>query len=137
MIPPTLEFLRRAANRRFARFLCVGALNTAFGYGVFAALILIGASSGPALAASTTAGVLFNYLTTGRLVFGRRGLGRLPAFVGVYALIWLVNVAALRSLEGWDMSPLAAQALLTPPMVVFSYLLNKLIVFNSGSEAAS
>jgi putative flippase GtrA len=53
----------------FVRFLAVGVLNTAFGYALFALLVWAGVWY-PA-AASTIGGMIFNFNTTGRLVFGR------------------------------------------------------------------
>lgn len=54
---------------RFARFLIIGALNTLFGFGVFYLLLLAHLRPGPALAVATVLGVLFNFMTTGRVVF--------------------------------------------------------------------
>jgi putative flippase GtrA len=55
----------------FVRFLAVGVLNTAFGYAFFALLVWAGLWYPAAAAASTIGGIVFNFNTTGRLVFGR------------------------------------------------------------------
>ena len=78
-----LDLLRHAETRRFARFLIVGTINTLFGYGVFAALITAGLESALALALATIAGVIFNYFTTGKLVFANSGAAMLPFTVPV------------------------------------------------------
>ena len=57
-------------KRKFVRFLLVGVLNTLFGYFSFATLIIIGLDYKLAALLATIIGVLFNFQTTGRLVFG-------------------------------------------------------------------
>jgi putative flippase GtrA len=57
-------------KHKFARFLLVGALNTLFGYFLYGSLILIGINYKLAALLATIQGVLFNFQTTGRLVFG-------------------------------------------------------------------
>ena len=53
----------------FVKFVLVGILNTAFGYLVFALLLFLGLHYTLAVILSTIAGVLFNFKTTGTLVF--------------------------------------------------------------------
>jgi putative flippase GtrA len=107
----------------------VGALNTAFGYLLFAAFLFSGMASGPALALATVIGIAFNFLTTGRLVFANRDYRRLPRYLGVYAIQFLLNWSALRALEQ-GMSPLFAQLILVGPIAVLTYLLMTKIVFD-------
>ena len=57
-------------KHKFVRFLLVGVLNTLFGYFSFATLIIIGLDYKLAALLATIIGVLFNFQTTGRLVFG-------------------------------------------------------------------
>ena len=51
--------------RRFLRFAGVGAVNTAFGYAVFALFILVGSGAGVAALGSTFVGALFSTTVTG------------------------------------------------------------------------
>ncbi len=115
------------------RFLAVGALNTLFGYVMFSLLVLAGVVPGLALFVGTLVGLLFNYFTTGRLVFAARGLGRLPWFVAVYGLTFLVNLWSLRALIATGLSPLLAQAIVLPPVILLTFLLNKLLVFRGAT----
>ncbi len=108
---------------RFVRFLIVGLGNTAVGYLVFAGFVLVGLPSQPALAGAFVLGVAWNYWTHARLVFGQGGLSRLPGYVAAYLAIWAANALALAGLEQLGLSPLAAQALLTPVAAVASFLL--------------
>jgi putative flippase GtrA len=116
-------------QRQFARFLFVGVLNTGFGYGVFVLFVLLKLGPGIALFVATALGVLFNYMTTGRLVFAARGLARLPYFAVVYGLTFFLNLWSLRFLLSQGASPIQAQAILLPVMVVLNFALNKMFVF--------
>lgn len=120
-------------DHQLLRFLAVGALNTLFGYVMFSLLVLAGVVPGLALFVGTLVGLLFNYFTTGRLVFAARGLGRLPWFVAVYGLTFLVNLWSLRALIATGLSPLLAQAIVLPPVILLTFLLNKLLVFRGAT----
>ena len=119
------------AGAQFVRFLFVGALNTLFGYAVFAGLILAGLSSTPALVITYVVGVLFNFVTTGRLVFGKNR-GSLARFIGAYVVIYFFNLGLLKLAESAGAGPLLAQALCLPVVAVFSFLLFKFQVFREG-----
>jgi putative flippase GtrA len=120
----------RGIRGQFVRFLLVGALNTAFGYAVFALLVLAGLPSMPALVATYVAGVLFNFATTRRLVFRRAaGAATFARFVAAYVVIYFFNAGLLKALESAGAHPLAGQALCIPVVAVFSFFLFKLHVF--------
>ncbi|MFN6273722.1 MAG: GtrA family protein [Microcystis sp.] len=57
-------------KHKLVRFLLVGILNTLFGYFLYGSLILIGINYKLAALLATIIGVLFNFQTTRRLVFG-------------------------------------------------------------------
>jgi putative flippase GtrA len=122
---------RTASVALFLRFGVVGLLNTAFGYAVFATLILLGLWPGAALVASTIAGVAFNFQTSRRLVF--RSSGRFLIFVTLYGAVLTLNWAALRALHSGGLNDLLSQALLAPPLAAISFLGQRVFVFGSGS----
>lgn len=105
----------------FHRFLAAGVANTAFGYAVYAAGVLAGLPAQAALALQFLLGVIWNYRLHARLVFAVQGWGRLPAYIGAYLAIWLLNAAALRGLTAAGMGPLLAQALILPGAVLLSW----------------
>ena len=112
-----------AELRRFARFLVVGLVNTAVGFGLYALFLLATPlDEQGALALSFVVGVLWNYLATARFVFGTRGYARLPAYAVAYLAVYAINAQALRLAvaAGWD--PLLAQALLVPFAAVLTYI---------------
>ena len=114
------------------RFLLVGVLNTAFGYVVYLVGLYFGLSPGMALAAATVTGALFNYATTGRLVFKQVGLGKLLPFLVAYLLIYLVNLGALHGLIALGVTALWAQAALLPIVAAGSFVVFKYFVFGNG-----
>lgn len=116
--------------RRFVTFLVVGGLNTLVGYGIFAALILLGLPSAAAVVLGTILAVLFNYLSTGKIVFSNKGSGVLPRFVAVYVVQMGLNIAALQALEAAGLHPLVAGALTLPFLAVFSYFAMRRFVFS-------
>jgi putative flippase GtrA len=114
---------------QFLRFLVVGALNTLFGYSVFAGLVLAGVPPVPALVLTYVVGVLFNFMTTRRFVFRRSPRASLLRFIGAYVVIYFFNLGLYKLFEMAGAVPLVAQALCLPVVAVFSFLLFKFQVF--------
>jgi putative flippase GtrA len=125
--------LSRVPGRRFVTYLLVGGLNTVFGYGAFAVLFVAGLHYAAAAALATVLGVLFNFQTTGRIVFKSRDPSLLFRFVGVYGVMYVVNVGALRLLQG-KAEVLLVQACLVLPMAALSFVLHQRFTF--GAEVA-
>lgn len=130
--PRPADALRRMAGHQFVRFLLVGVLNTAFGYGCFAALLFVGVHYSVALLASTVLGVLFNFKSTGALVFGSHDNRRIVRFVGTYGVVYLCNLLGIRVLVQAGLTPAVAGAVLLFPAAVLAFALNKKFVFTHG-----
>ncbi|MCW2274709.1 putative flippase GtrA [Rhodoblastus acidophilus] len=130
-----IGLIRRLAQVRVLRFLVVGGLNTAFGYGLYYALLRLSGSAMFALTLGTVLNVLFNFMTTGALVFRRMEGHRLVRYLGVYVLVYLYNAAGLILLLAVKVDPALAGLLLLPGAVVLSYLLNRSFVFNARPGA--
>jgi putative flippase GtrA len=120
---------RRLLDVRFLRFLVVGAFNTLFGYGLFYALLRLTGAPMFALTLSTILGILFNFMTTGGLVFRNIERRRLAPFFGVYFFVYLYNAAGLAILQRMGVDPALAGLLLLPGAVILSYVLNRFFVF--------
>jgi putative flippase GtrA len=121
-------------NEKF-RYLLIGAYNTIFGYGVFAALWLIWGQSLNYIVilflsqAVAVTNAFFAYRT---LVFRKKGGGwsDFTRFNVVYLGAFVFNVLALPVLiEGLKLQPLLAQALLVIVTVVSSYLMHRRFSF--------
>ncbi len=125
---------------QFVRFILVGLVNTAVGYGIFAVLVLVAIPAQIALVIAFVLGVFWNFATHARLVFGKTGFSRLPAYGAVYCGIWAVNAVFLAATHRLGVGPLAAQAGLAPLAAVLSYfmiarvLTGKFPVFGAGKS---
>ncbi len=114
---------------RFIKFLFVGVLNTAFGWAAYAVLLrFVGLPWQWALGLSYVLGVLWNFGTHGRLVFGAKGFGRLPAYVLAYVVLFFINKWALGSAIAAGLSDLWAQALLVLPMAMLAFVLVSVVL---------
>ena len=117
-------------HQRLVRFLLTGALNTAFGYCCFAALIFIGLHYTLAVLLGTIIGVLFNFFTTGKLVFDMTDHHRLPRFFAVYAILYILNVLWLKLMVMLNVDLYLGGAIAILPMAGLSYFLNSRLVFH-------
>lgn len=124
-----LHRLIRLPSSQAVRFVLVGALNALFGYAVFSAFALAGAPNWLSVLGGNVAGVAFNFVTTGGLVFRQLAWRNLPRFVLCYAALVVTNTFLLGGLEGPAGGKLQAQALLTAPLAALSYLLLSRWVF--------
>ena len=139
-------------ENKFLRFIFVGALNTAFGYFIFLFLIWIGLHYSIALLVSQIIGVLFNYKTTGYLVFQNKTNKLIIKFFIVYGLLYLLNVLELYLLNGSGLyeyllssdslkfiynlpinpnklGDAIGQAMVLVPNAIIGFFLNKIFVF--------
>jgi len=121
---------------RLIRFGLVGMLNTAFGYSLFAVGIWIGLGSALALLITTCCGVIFNFFTTGRLVFANRDSALIFRFIGAYAIIYAINLALLKAIEAMGLSAFAAQAICLVPVVILSFLILQTFVFKQQAPTS-
>ena len=67
-------------------------------------------------------GVAWNYVTTARLVFGMRGIGRMPAYALAYLAVYALNAQALHLATSAGWPPLLAQGVLVPFTAVLTYV---------------
>lgn len=115
----------------FVRFLAVGVLNTVVGYALFALLTWMGLPYPVAIGLATVMGVMFNYQSTGRMVFGRAPRRLLFRFVGAYCVIYLLNVACVGLLLHLGFSVYLSNALVLLPLAIASYFILRNFVFNT------
>lgn len=115
----------RSKIKLIARFIGVGLLNTAVGYGIYAILILLTVPYLAALLMATVMGVIFNYFSIGRLVFkAPGGLIVFGKFIAAYGVVYAINAAALEILiKHFQFNPYIGQALCVPLSVMISWLL--------------
>ena len=129
MIGQILTRLRASESARFVLFLAVGALNTAVNYLVFAALVFAGVAAGVAVAMAFAVGIVFNFFTTGRVVFDSLDARRLPRFILVYAVQLLANLALLHLATAAGLNVHLAQAAILAVLAVATFGAMRFFVF--------
>lgn len=115
--------------RQLSLFVLVGVLNTLFGYGCYALLLWLGLHYGMATLLGTILGVLFNFRTTGRLVFQNHDNRLLGRFILVYVVGYGANVAGLWALQKIGLDAYKGGALLLLPSALLTFWLQKRYVF--------
>ena len=85
-----------------------------------------------ALLLATAAGVLFNFKSTGVLIFKSHNNRLIFRFVAVYVLVYGVNVASIKLLQVLGVGPYYGGALLLLPMALLAFLLNRKYVFRGA-----
>jgi len=122
--------IKKIWNNKFIRFVLIGGVNTVFGYSAYAFFIYLGINYQIAIPLSTICGILFNFKTTGSIVFENKNNKLFLKFLAVYGFIYLVNINLYKLLlVRIGDRPYAIQALLLPVIVVLSFMLNKFLVF--------
>lgn len=114
---------------RFLLFLLVGGINTLFGYGVFALFIFFDIHYIIATLISTVIGILFNFKSTGRIVFKNKNNGLIFRFFTVYAITFILNVLFLKFALYSNLNIYIASFVITIPVAFVSYILQSNFVF--------
>jgi putative flippase GtrA len=118
-----------ADKKLFVLFLLTGALNTIFGYTVFAIGIFIGLDYWIALLLSTVLGVFFNFRTYGFFVFDVENKSRFLSFLIVYITLYGINLLMIYLFSSNGISKYIAGFLSLAPIALLSFYLNKRFVF--------
>lgn len=96
-------FYRRVSNR-FVRFVLVGGINFLFGTGVYCLLVYLGLADWWAFLIANIVGVVFNFKTTGVLVFRSRKNSLIVKFALCYVVIYFGEVYLKRFMA--DITPM-------------------------------
>ena len=136
------NLIKKFLTPEFIRFVFVAALNTAFGWAVFALLrYLLGMTSlkEPFVLAAflgTIISVLFNFKTYGKIVF-KVGDNRLIfRFVMVCAITYFVNIFGIGIMERFGVNNYWASAIMALPVGLLNYLFNKIFTFAPETKPA-
>jgi putative flippase GtrA len=131
-----IQFVRAAlrGDIRLVRYLAVGVLNTLFGYGIFALMLRLGLHYAAASGVATVLGVLFNFKSTGQLVFNSHDNGLIVRFVLVYVVVYLANVLALATLLRLGIGAYVGGVMLIMPLALLAYFLNVRYVFRTHEK---
>jgi len=126
---PSLPWIRKLLQVKLLRFLLVGVLNSAFGYGCFAGFLYLGLHYSAALLLATVLGVAFNFKSTGALVFGSNNNKLIFRFVAGYGVVYGTNVVGIAALKLLGVEPYLAGMALIVPMALLSFVINNRFVF--------
>lgn len=120
--------LNREMNR-LVLFFIVGGVNTLFGYSLYALLLYLHLHYALASLLSTIVGVLFNFKTTGVIVFKNHNNCLLLRFIGVYSVTYLLNIGGLKIFSIYNANMYLAGAVLVLPIALLAFILQKKFVF--------
>lgn len=126
---PSLPWMRKLLQVTLLRFLLVGVLNAAFGYGCFAGFLYLGLHYSAALLLATVLGVAFNFKSTGALVFGSNNNKLIFRFVAGYGVVYGINLVGIAALKFLGVEPYLAGMALIVPMALLSFVINNRFVF--------
>ena len=128
------SFVVKFWENQLIRFLMVGGINTAFSYLIYAFFLYIGLHYTIAVLLAQICGVLFNFNTTGKIVFNNTKPNLIFRFIGVYLLTYFLNIFCLKLFELNNFNMYIAGAILVLPIAFLSFFLNKSLVFSSQSK---
>lgn len=132
--PASKSFYSQALRHPFTRFLFTGLINSAFGFGCFAAFLYLGVHYALALALATILGILFNFKTIGRLVFRSNDNRLIYRFTATYAIVYAINITGIKLLNILGMNAYFSGAILLLPMALLAFGLNKRFVFDAKTS---
>lgn len=121
-------------TRQFITFLFVGSMNTVVGYCLYAFFIFLNIHYTLAVLLSTVIGVLFNFQTTGRIVFKNSSQMRIFRFIGVYAFLYILNISFIKCMQPLFNNFYVTGFVAIFPLAMIAFLLNKYIVFRNAYE---
>lgn len=117
---------------KFIKFLFVGGINTAVGYGLFAFFLFLKFHYSLAVLFSMILGICFNFKTTGSIVFKNNDNKLIFKFFGVYGITCVLNTICLKVFNSFHFNLYAAGFILVFPMAIISFLLMKKLVFSES-----
>jgi putative flippase GtrA len=121
--------------RRFVLFLFVGGLNTLVNYLFFVALVSVGLGQTLGVIAATALGILFNFFSTGRIVFRSEKISLLPRFIGVYLVQCALNILLLRAAVGMGVHLLVAEAIILFVLAIGTFFAMRRFVFSAAAHS--
>lgn len=114
---------------QFIKFIIVGIVNTLFGYSIFALLLWLNFHYTLAVIIGTIISVIFNFFTTGKIVFNNKKMGLIFKFILAYIFIMILNIICLAIADHFGLNLYYAGLVLSGIMAIVSFLLQKLFVF--------
>lgn len=122
--------LDKDIQKQFIIFLFVGAMNTAFGYSIFAFFIFMKIPYYLALLFAALLGLIFNFTTTGRIVFKNNRFNIFYKFIIISALLYFLHIILIKIINK-NINNFYISGLLTMSFTaILSFYLNKKVFSN-------
>ena len=122
-------------EKKFVKYLFVGFMNTVFSYLVYAIVVTITNRPTYSLGISYIIGILFNFQTTGRIVFKNKDNTLIVRFFLSYLTTFFINRYALDTLVNTlGVDKYLSQAILVFPIAMISFMILKFFVFPEKKE---
>lgn len=83
-------------QKQFIVFVFVGGINTIFGYSIFAFFIFLKMSYYLALFFAASSGLIFNFMTTGRIVFKNKNFDLFYKFIFISIIMYFLHIILIR-----------------------------------------
>lgn len=131
MISRIRALVHRLWSIQLIRFLVVGGLNTVFGFSVYSIFILLHLHYVLAALLGQICGIMFNFKTTGTIVFKNKDNRLIFRFFAVYLVTYLITIGLLKLFSIYGVGSLVAGAIIILPIAFLSFLLNKRFVFDT------
>lgn len=129
--------MARYTLKSFGRYVLVGLLNTGFGYSLFSVLLFLGFEHLVALVASTALSTIFNFFTTGKLVFGNSSFRVVIRYIEASLLLLGGNALLLGKVTSLGVGALFGQVLCLSLVVPAGFCVMRLWVFTQESAKVS
>ena len=113
----------------FVKFALVGILNSLFGYSLFALLLWLKFHYSIAITLATIIGIVFNFYTTGRIVFKNNNNLLIFKFLLVYVFTTVLSIFILFLADKAKLNLYYAGFVLSVIMALGSFILQKVFVF--------
>jgi putative flippase GtrA len=116
------------------RYILVGSLNTAVGYGIYCLMLTAGLNFAGSSLFSLVFGVMLSFFTLGRYVFLSQLRGRFVKFLLVWAFLYIFNVTFIAAIIRFGFDAYLAGLIAAIPTLGASFLAQRFFVFsNKGS----
>jgi putative flippase GtrA len=130
----TISRLAVSNPKEFLRFIVVGGVNTLFGFSIYSMCIYLGVGYFFSSAAALGAGVVFNHRTIGKYVFNSGNRKSFFPFAGCYLIVFSLTVILLELLGVAGANPYVSGFVVSIPMAVLSYFLQRRYVFRTTND---
>ena len=158
-----MSYIKKCLSNRLVRFFLVAGINVSFGTLVYALFIFIGLGYALASVLGVITAIIFNFNTYGTFVFGNKRYIYIFRFACVYGIMCAVNIGGIYMFKNFvfvsntffsnlicelyemfhdylnqnKIQEIAAGILMTVPVGLLGFMLNKKFVFLKNNESKS